>query len=159
MRFSGSRQWREVSRRREILHVSLYSNMHVFLKLKKKIYKNNWLFMGWGTTGTFCLLLEKFWIFQVPTPAAHLAGTPHREPAPVLFQLTAGGWSQALPAARSLLAKREGSSGAQPDQLPGGAMEQPPQQPWPSWPWLPVSRRLKAVDSWRESMLELGVYP
>ena len=41
MRFSGSRQWREVSKRREILHVSLYLNMHTFLKIKKNIYKNN----------------------------------------------------------------------------------------------------------------------
>ena len=67
MRFSGSRQWREVSKRREILHVSLYLNMHAFLKIKKNIYKTNWLFMGWGTTGTFCLLLEKFLNF----PSSH----------------------------------------------------------------------------------------
>lgn len=40
MRFSGDTVKR-VSRRREILHVSLHLHIHAFLKIRGKIYKNN----------------------------------------------------------------------------------------------------------------------
>lgn len=64
MRFSGSRQWRKVSRRREILHVSLHLNMHAFLKIRGKIYKNNCLWVG-ELQGLFVYFLRNFCISQV----------------------------------------------------------------------------------------------
>lgn len=92
-------------------------------------------------------------VLPLPTPVS-----PQR--ASSRLPVDSGWLRQALPVAGNLLGKRDGSQVGGPSLSPlRGAVEQPPQQPRPSWPWLPVSRRLAAVDARRGSKLELRMYP